>query len=331
MGFAGVIAAILAALLVAALLVLGYLLYVSWRIRRRAERLVPPRGKFIEVDGNRIHYVDRGVSSEAGGPPILMVHGLGGTQAHFQPLLSGLAKDFRVIAIDRPGSGYSTRRNDRPGDTREQAAFLVKLIDALGLEKPLVVGHSLGGAITLAMAVDFPQRIAGIVVISPLTQFREDVPPAFAAINIRRPWLRRLIAETISAPNAARMAAATHAFVFAPQQPPADYMVAGGAMLALKPSHFYAASTDFVATRGGDVRAVAARYGEIGIPAGMAFGTADRVIDSEEHGRALAVAMPGLDAVFLEGVGHMPQYSHAAEVEALIRRIAGKAFAGRAA
>jgi pimeloyl-ACP methyl ester carboxylesterase len=326
MGLAGVIGAILAAVVIAAALVVLYLLWVSWRIRRRAERAVPRRGKFVTVDGNRIHFVEKG-----SGPPILMVHGLGGTWAHFQPLFAGLEKDFRLIAIDRPGSGYSTRQNDQPGDTREQAAFLVRLIEALDIDKPLVVGHSLGGAITLALAVDHPDRIAGIVLISPLTQFREDVPPEFGAINIRRPWLRRLIAEMVSAPNALRLAPATHAYVFAPQQPPADYMTAGGAMIAVIPSHFYAASTDFVATRGGDVREIAKRYGEIALPAGMVFGSADRVIGADQHGRALAAAMPALDAVFLDGLGHMPQYSHAAEVAALIRRVAARAFAGRAA
>jgi pimeloyl-ACP methyl ester carboxylesterase len=298
-----------------------YLLWVSWRIRRRAERLVPPPGKFITVDGNRIHYVERG-----DGPPILMVHGLGGTQFHFQPLIASLAKDFRVIAIDRPGSGYSTRRNDLPGDPREEAAFLAQLIDALEIEKPLVVGHSLGGAITLALAVDFPERIAGIVLISPLTRHRDDVPPGFGALNITRPWLRWLIAETISAPNAARLAAATHAFVFAPQAPPKDYMTTGGAMIALRPSHFHAASTDFVGTRRGTIRDTAARYGEIAMPAGLVFGTADQVIDCDLHGRSLEAAIPGIDAVFLEGVGHMPQYSHTGDVEALIRRIATRAF-----
>ncbi len=324
MGAAGVIGAILFALLVAAALVAAYLLWVSWRIRRRAERLVPPRGRFVTVGENRIHYVERGK-----GPPILMVHGLGGTQAHFDPLVAELEGDFRVVAIDRPGSGYSTRPHDRPGDTRAQAVFLVALMDALGMERPLVVGHSLGGAIALALAVDFPDRISGIVLVSPLTRFAAEVPPAFGALNIRRRWLRRLVAETISAPNAAKLAPATHAYVFAPQVPPADFMVRGGAMLALKPSHFYAAATDFVATRGGDVREVAKRYGEITLPAGMAFGTADKVLSAEEHGRTLLAAMPGLDAVFLEGTGHMPQYSHAKEIAALVRRVAARAFAGR--
>lgn len=324
MGAAGVIGAIAAAVLVAALIVLLYLLWISRRIRRRAERLVPPPGRFVEVDGNRIHYVDRG-----SGPPLLLVHGLGGTQFHFNPLFGRLEGDFRVIAPDRPGSGYSTRRGDRPGNPREQAAFLVRFMETLGIERPLVVGHSLGGAIALAMAVDHADSIAGIVLISPLTQHRDDVPPEFGALNIRRPWLRRLIAETISAPNAQKMAPQVHAFVFGPQPPPDDYAVAGGAVTALRPSHFYAASTDFVSV-GDTLRQLAPYLGRIALPAGMAFGTADRVLECDRHGRPLAASLPGIDAVFLDGAGHMPHYAHAAEVEALIRRVAAKAFGAAA-
>lgn len=324
MGLAGVIAAILAALLAAALLVVLYLLWVTWRIRRRAEKLVPPPGKFVTVDGNRIHYVERG-----DGPPILMVHGLGGTQFHFRPLFAGLEKDFRLVAVDRPGSGFSTRRGHLPGSPREQAAFLVSFMEAVGIDRPLVVGHSLGGAVTLALALDFPEKIAGIVLVSPLTQHRDDVPPQFGALNIRSPLLRRIVAETVSAPNAVKLGPQTLEFVFGPQKPPADYAVAGGAMSAVRPSHYYASATDFVAV-GDTMKVLAPRYGTLTVPAGMVFGTADRVLEAERHGRALAAAMPGLDAVFLDGVGHMPQYSHAAEVEALIRRVAAKAFAGRA-
>ena len=320
MGLAGVIAAVFAALLAAALLVALYLVWVSWRIRRRAERLVPPPGKFITVDGHRNHYTDQGH-----GPPILMVHGLGGTQFHMAALPARLKGSFRVIAVDRPGSGFSTRRGDVPANPREHAAFLVRFMDALGIEKPLVVGHSLGGAITLALAVDYPDRIAGIVLISPLTQHRDDVPPQFAGLNIRSPLLRWVVAETISAPSAVRLGPQTLDFVFGPQQPPPDYAVAGGAMIALRPSQFYAASTDFVAI-GDTMKVLAPRYGDIKLPAGMVFGTADRVLESDVHGRGLAAAMPGMETVFIEGVGHMPQYSHGDDVEALIRRVAARAF-----
>ena len=113
---AGIFLTIAGAIIAAVLAVALHFVFATRRIARQARLLVPPPGKFINIDGNRIHYVDRGQ-----GPPILFVHGLGGTQFHFLPLFPELEKDFRLIAVDRPGSGYSTRRGLTPASPKEQA------------------------------------------------------------------------------------------------------------------------------------------------------------------------------------------------------------------
>lgn len=311
-----------AAAAIAAAVVLYYAL-VTWRIAGKARRLVPPPGRFLAIGGNRIHYVERGQ-----GPPILFVHGLGGTQFHFRPLHAGLEKDFRLIAVDRPGSGYSTRRGLAPASPKEQAAFLAGFIDALGLEKPLVVGHSLGGAVSLALALDFPDKVSGLALISPLTHRGGKVSPEFAPLDIASPLRRRLVAHTTAVPNGIKTGAQTLAYVFGPQQPPADYAVAGGAMSALTPEHFFATSTDFSAVDG-VMREQQERYGELDMPVGVIFGTADRVLDWERQGKGVMGKIRGLDFETLDGIGHMPQYAATERVEAFIRRIAARAFAGR--
>ncbi len=305
-----------------ALALASYFWLVTRRIARAALRLVPPPGKFIDIDGNRIHYVLKGQ-----GRPIVFIHGLGGTQFHFsKPLFGVLNEDFRLVALDRPGSGFSTRRGETPASPSEQAAFIMRFADALGLDRPLLVGHSMGGAIALAAALDFPEKVAGLALISPLTRHSQETGPEFAVLGIRRPWRRRLIAETVSAPNAAKMAPATLAYVFGPQQPPEDYAVSGGAMIALLPSHFYASSTDFMAV-GKDMPRQETRYGELKMPVGILFGDADRALDFERQGRWMAGQVEGLDLEILEGVGHMPQYAEPERVAAFIRRIAARAFA----
>ena len=306
--------------LVVALLLAGYFWLLTRRITRAALKLVPPPGKFIEIDGNRIHYVDRGQ-----GRPIVFVHGLGGTQFHFtKSLFDLLDKDFRLIAFDRPGSGFSTRRGDTPASTSEQAAFVARFIDRLGLDRPLLVGHSLGGAIALATALDFPDKLSGLALISPLTHYSSEAGAKFP-LDIRQPWRRRLIAEIVSAPNAVKLGPATLEYVFGPQKPPDDYAVSGGAMIALLPSHFYAASTDFVATPR-DMPRQETRYGELRMPVGIIFGGADRVLDVERNGRSMAGQVRDLDLEILEGVGHMPQFAERERVAAFIRRMAARAF-----
>lgn len=311
-----------AAILVAAAVVLYHVL-ATRRVATMARRLVPPPGKFVEIDGNRIHYVERGQ-----GLPILFVHGLGGTQFHFSPLYPRLEKDFRLISVDRPGSGYSTRRGLAPASPKEQAEFIAKFIETIGLDRPLVVGHSLGGAVALATALDFPSRISGLALISPLTHREGKVAPEFAPLLIPSPFKRRLIAHTLAVPNGVKAGPQTLAYVFGPQEPPADYAIAGGAMSALTPEHFFATSTDFGAI-GRVMREQQERYGELALPVGIIVGTADRVIDWEKHSKGMVGKVSGLDLETLEGIGHMPQFAATDRVEAFIRRIAARAFAGR--
>ena len=103
------------------------------RIAAEAERLVPAAGSFVTVGQNRIHYVEKGE-----GPPILFIHGLGANLHHFRhPLFDAFGPGYRLIALDRPGSGYSVRAAGATARLPEQAAVIAGFIEALGLEKYL--------------------------------------------------------------------------------------------------------------------------------------------------------------------------------------------------
>src|SRR5690606_11014220 len=104
--------------------------------------------------------------------------------------------------------------------------------------RPLLVGHSLGGAIALATALDHPDKISGLALIAPLTHFLDQLPPEFRALHIRSPLVRRFVSETMAIPASVRASEQTLAFVFGPQKPPADFAVAGGALAGLRPAHF---------------------------------------------------------------------------------------------
>lgn len=286
-----------------------------------AEKAAPPAGRFVDFEGCRIHLIEKGE-----GKPILFVHGLGGWAQHLSHPLFPLIDGFRLVAVDRPGSGRSTRPAGGPETISEQAAFLMRLAGRLGMEKPLIVGHSMGGAIALRMALDFPGKIAGLALIAPLTRHEKALPPEFRALVIPLPLLRRFVADTISAPMAIKNTAAVIDFVFGPQQPPADYGTAGAAMAALRPDHFYGASTDATALK--DALAEQdKRYGELAIPVGVLFGAADRALSADHHGAGLAGQIKGLDLEILPGVGHMPQYAEPERVAAYVVRMAAKAFA----
>ena len=141
---ASVIGWIASTVFLVAFLAVGYFVLATQRIAARAERLVPASGNFVDIGGNRIHYLETGE-----GRPIVFVHGLGGQLHHFRYSMFPLLTGYRLIALDRPGSGYSVRAAGATARLPEQAEVIVKFIEALGLEKPLLVGHSLGGAVAL--------------------------------------------------------------------------------------------------------------------------------------------------------------------------------------
>lgn len=310
-----------AAIIAAVLLVATYFSWITQRTARDAERAVPPSGDFITVDGCKIHYIERGE-----GQPIVMIHGLGGTLHHMRrPLMEDFGDGYRLIALDRPGSGYSTRPGSFNGRLSEQARLIAGFIDALGLERPLLVGHSLGGAVALATALYYPEKISGLALISPLTHYQDEVAPEFRPLNIGWPLLRWVVSHTLAIPASIKASPQTLDFVFGPQKPPRDFAISGGAMAGMRPSHFYAASTDLVALRH-DLRQIEARYDEIKIPVGILFGSSDRVLGYRDHGLAMQDKIAGLDLEIAEGIGHMPQYAATQRVISFIRRIAERAF-----
>jgi hypothetical protein len=107
-------------------------LFVQARTRR-AEADNPPRGRFIEIEGARVHYVDRGT-----GEAIVLLHGNGGLVRDFElsGLVNELAKRHRVVVFDRPGYGYSTRPRRRMWTPEAQAELFSKAFRELGLDAP---------------------------------------------------------------------------------------------------------------------------------------------------------------------------------------------------
>jgi pimeloyl-ACP methyl ester carboxylesterase len=139
------------------------------------------------VEGVRLH-----VRDEGHGPALLMIHGLGGQMAHFNyGAVRELSRRYRVVAIDRPGSGYSTRPEGISADLSTQARAIAALIRQLELQQPTVAGHSLGGATALTLAFEHPQLVGAPALVAPLTHALELVPSAFRALTTENGWLPR--------------------------------------------------------------------------------------------------------------------------------------------
>ncbi len=305
----------------AAATVSGLVLY-TWRTKRRVEREVPPDGRFLDLDGARIHYVDAG-----SGPPIVLIHGLGGQLLNFPPdSLVALRRDYRVLALDRPGNGYSTLSAGAVPTLAAHAAAVAGFIEALGLRRPVLVGHSFGGAVALRLALDRPDLVGGLALVSPLTHPYDAMPPMFQPLVIRSALLRWLVSWTLVTPAAVRHRDEVLSHLFAPDPAPPGFDIDGGGSLNLRPSGFYATSSELVALDISTLAGMAARYGELAMPVGVLFGTGDAILDHRLNGVALQGVIPGLDLELIEA-GHMIPVAAPERSVAFIRRVAERVAA----
>jgi pimeloyl-ACP methyl ester carboxylesterase len=297
-----------------ALLSGGFALFTALTARQ-AEALAPPIGRFLEVDGARLHYVDRGT-----GPAVVLVHGLGGNLRNFYAVVDRLAATCRVVAVDRPGSGYSTMISGAHPALRAQATLIARFCGKLGLDRALLVGHSFGGALSLALALEHPDRLGALVLISTLSQVQRERPAIFKALDIHSPFLRWLIAWTVMAPLGKLAHHATLEAVFAPETVPNGFDAESGAGLGLRPGSFIAASKDMI-TVSDELAIMTPRYPSLALPVDVIFGRQDPILNYRAHGERLVAALPNARLHLIDG-GHMIPITVPDQIVHLIRQAA---------
>ena len=289
----------------------------TWYLVRKIDAALPAMGQWVDVAGGRIHYVEMG-PEDAAGPPIVMIHGIMAQLRHFSyGFAERMAKDHRVILLDRPGWGHSTFSGKRPV-IGVQADMIAEALSKLGIEKPLVVGHSMGGAVSLALAIRHPAAARGLALIAPLTQPIDKIVDTFASLLVPA-RLAPIIAWTLSLPVGIKTGSTKAAQAFSPDPVPSDFGLKGGGMLALKPASFQSGVFE-IASGPAEMTAQAARYGEIAIPVAILYGNGDYLLEPDLHGDKTAAAIPGAVLTRIEG-GHMLQVCHADATEAWLRGV----------
>lgn len=284
---------------------------------RRVRATVPFRGTFVHVSrGETLHVWEQGA-----GPVLLLLHGLGGHMGNYAyGVAERLATNHRVVIVDRPGSGHSSRLGTTPADLTTQATALAELIAKLRLGQPLVVGHSFGGAVALALALEHPDAVAGLALIAPLTHLPEAAPAAFKALTISPRWLRQAFAWTLAVPAAIVYRKEVLGQLFGPEAVPRDYVTRAGALLSLLPSHFLATGDDLQALRA-HLPAISARYSHLRVPLWVLYGAEDRILNGQHNGLALVNKVAGAQLQQVPG-GHMLPITQPALTADFIRQAA---------
>lgn len=267
------------------------------------ERSHPPAGKFIEVDGVRLHYLERGT-----GPTIVLLHGNGVMADDFQlsGLLDRLAQTHHVIAFDRPGFGYSARPLDTEWTPEAQAALFARAIAALQLDRPIVLGHSWGTLVALALALDHPAQVRALALLGGYyyPSLRID---AFLNSLAALPVVGTLWRHTAAPLLGRLMWPAMSKQIFAPAPVPARF----GQLppwMALRPRQLQATAAEnglMVPA----ARRLAKRYGELTLPVALVAGAGDKLISPEKNTARLHADVSQSTLALPDGAGHMLHYS----------------------
>jgi pimeloyl-ACP methyl ester carboxylesterase len=289
----------MAALFAGAAIALGASALIVNRRVSRAERAHLPKGKFITVDGVRLHYIDKG-----NGPTVVFLHGNGAMMDDM--IISGIVDataNYRTIVFDRPGFGFSERPRNRSWSPAEQAALFAKAFSFLGLNEPIVFGHSWGTLVALAMALNHPQSVSGLVLASGyyFPTPRKDLllmsGPSIPIVgDVISYTVAPFVGDVVGWPLISKM--------FSPQPIPPRFRREFPMELTLRPSQiksFSQEQTHMISA----AQQLNTRYSTIACPTVIMAGDADRIVDHEKQAQRLHASIPGSRLSILPGAGHM--------------------------
>ncbi|AXI46814.1 alpha/beta hydrolase [Sulfitobacter sp. SK012] len=297
-------------ILLALTVVIILVVQVSATLRERAaNRAYPPVGQIVEVDGTPLHVLIQG-----SGPDLVLIHGASGNLRDFTlDFADRLSDRYRVIMLDRPGLGATARLPGYAGawtasseSPQEQAIFLQKAADIVGVQTPIVMGHSYGGAVALAWALERPDETAGLVLVSAVSNpwpgnlgWLYTVNGSAAGGALVVPLITAFVPNSLVDSNLAA--------IFAPQDAPEGYANHIGPGLTLRRSSMRANAQQVNSLRPHIVD-ISQEYSALEMPVEIVHGTADTIVPMEIHSVPLSQQIVGAVLTKLEGIGHMPHH-----------------------
>jgi pimeloyl-ACP methyl ester carboxylesterase len=289
------------------------------------ERLYPPSGMMIDVAGARLHVVDLApANGDLSLPPAVLIHGASANLEALRELGQAISKTRRVILIDRPGHGWSTRNSLADSTPAAQATMISQALQKIGAGTAIIVAHSWAGALGAAMALDHPAQVSGLVLLAPVTHPWETGVAWYHHVAVA-PALGWLFANTIEMPIGLMMMAPGARAAFAPQSMPAGYVGQTRIPLLLRPSEFRANGADMVTLRDA-VEAMVPRYPLIAVPTIVLHGDigSDQTVSIDIHSRPFVAAVPGAELKELKGFGHILPTVAIGEIVAAVDKVSMK-------
>ncbi|WP_171815955.1 alpha/beta fold hydrolase [Candidatus Phaeomarinobacter ectocarpi] len=294
----------------------GLYVYTLW-FGSQTEARFPPLGEFVEVEGTKLHYVDKGQ-----GVPIVLVHGASGNLRDFATsILDDIARTHRVIAFDRPGHGWSERGPlEDVHDPAVQARLVNGALEKLGVGEHVILGHSWGGAVVMAYALNHPDDLIGLIPMSGATYPWQGGVAWYHGI-VQTPVVGGFFLRTLMVPAGQQLKEPGVVGNFYPDVAPDNYSENIGLDLLFRPGNFRNNSVDVSNLKSALARQ-SERYSEVKVPTIIVHGGGDRSVGFGIHSEPLHDAIDGSELIRLRGTGHMPHYARPDIVLDAIDRLA---------
>ncbi len=267
-------------------------------------RRAAPAGEFVRVGGQFVHVEQAGT-----GEPVVLLHGFGASAYSWRKVIPALAEGHRVVAIDLNGFGYTQRPRSRESYTREgQAKLVLDTMDALGIARAHIIGHSYGGGITLYLASRHPERFRSMVLVdSSAPTYANDRRSRAAAL---RPLDTLFVRAVALRPSAVRKALLRS--FWDPSKVTPELVQAYFDRVAVEGVGYAFYGLTAPAPPGPPVV-----LETIEVPTLAVWGAHDELI-SPETGRRAAARLPHSEFVLIGDCGHLPMEE---QPEALLRAV----------
>lgn len=274
-----------------------------------------PRSRMVLANGIRTSYLEAG---PADAPAVVLVHGLGATNASMLTLLWDLAQDHRVLAPDLPGHGATEAVHDTY-DADFLSRWLLSFVDVTGLDRPYLIGNSLGGRTSLEAALRSPDHFAGLVLLSPAMAFRK-LRQFGPLVTVLRPELARFPMR-FSRPMTVLGIKAMFAV---PSRVPQSWFVAAAdeyVRVMRMPAHriaFFCALRQVYLDEAFGERGFWNRLPSLAPPSLFIWGDRDLLVPPG-FARHVERAVPAATSIVLNSCGHVPQFEHPERTAELVR------------
>jgi pimeloyl-ACP methyl ester carboxylesterase len=269
--------------------------------------------KYVTVDGTRLHFVIRGA-----GRPVVLIHGNPGSGQDWTRLFGPLAADHRAIAFDRPGHGLSQRPKQGDTTVEVQARLLHDALKQLHVERPIIVGHSWGGALALVYAINYPQEVAGVVLVAPAVYESQDATSLLTQLPAV-PVIGDAVNSVFTPLFGASLVRSELKKAFSPDPVPKNYL-RSVLFEWTRPKKVKAYSQDD-ASLNDSLKKFSPRYPEISVPVSIIAGDSDLCVSEKDNAERLHQALPKSHLVVLPKTGHQIPFTRSQAVVDEIERV----------